>query len=236
MTLTFVKTRISSGFAFSAILLLGLLVSSAFARQQGASEATGTDAGASASSTAKSVGKKSQKTANSPAKGKTAAHAAKTTPARTSTARRSYRRSSRTRKSARARGQQKIDTERATSIQQALIREHYLSGEPTGVWNQESEEAMRRYQSDHGWQTKEVPDSRALIKLGLGPSNDHLLNPESAMTAPSQLRSESPAPAASSASPASNSASPAASPSPPSATPGAAPEQSGTPGQTSAPQ
>jgi hypothetical protein len=41
---------------------------------------------------------------------------------------------------------------------------------------------MRRYQSDHGWQTKEVPDSRALISLGLGPSHAHLLNPESAMT------------------------------------------------------
>jgi hypothetical protein len=63
-----------------------------------------------------------------------------------------------------------------------LIREHYLSGEPAGSWNQASEDAMRRYQSDHGWQTKEVPDSRALIKLGLGPSHDHLLNPESAMT------------------------------------------------------
>ena len=80
------------------------------------------------------------------------------------------------------RGQQKIDGERARSIQEALIREHYLSGEPTGTWNQASEEAMRRYQGDHGWQTKEVPDSRALIKLGLGPSKDHLLNPESAMT------------------------------------------------------
>lgn len=80
------------------------------------------------------------------------------------------------------RGQQKIDSERAQAIQQALIREHYLSGEPTGTWNQNSEEAMRRYQTDHGWQNKEVPDSRALIKLGLGPSNDHLLNPESAMT------------------------------------------------------
>ena len=41
---------------------------------------------------------------------------------------------------------------------------------------------MRRYQADHGWQSKTVPDSRALIKLGLGPSKDHLLNPESAMT------------------------------------------------------
>jgi hypothetical protein len=82
----------------------------------------------------------------------------------------------------RARGQQKIDSERAQEIQSALIREHYLSGDATGTWNQASEDAMRRYQNDHGWQTKEVPDSRALIKLGLGPSKDHLLNPESAMT------------------------------------------------------
>jgi hypothetical protein len=85
-------------------------------------------------------------------------------------------------KSSRLRGQQKIDSARATSIQEALIREHYLGGEPSGVWDTESETAMRRYQSDHGWQTKEVPDSRALIKLGLGPNNAHLLNPESAMT------------------------------------------------------
>jgi hypothetical protein len=94
-----------------------------------------------------------------------------------STAKRSSRK-----KSARARGQQKIDSQRARAIQEALIREHYLSGEATGTWNQASEEAMRRYQADHGWQSKTVPDSRALIKLGLGPSKEHLLNPESAMT------------------------------------------------------
>ena len=100
--------------------------------------------------------------------------------------------SSRKRKSVRARGQQKIDSERARSIQEALIREHYLSGEATGTWNQSSEDAMRKYQADHGWQSKTVPDSRALIKLGLGPSKDHLLNPESAMTTgPDGPRSES---------------------------------------------
>ena len=81
-----------------------------------------------------------------------------------------------------ARGQQKIEPERAQAIQEALIREHYMGGEPTGTWNQDSEAAMRRYQADHGWQSKTVPDSRALISLGLGPSHDHLLNPESAMT------------------------------------------------------
>ncbi|MGD0987763.1 MAG: hypothetical protein ABR874_08135 [Candidatus Sulfotelmatobacter sp.] len=81
-----------------------------------------------------------------------------------------------------ARGQQKIDPERAEEIQEALIREHYLTGEPAGTWNQASEDALRRYQADHGWQSKTVPDARALINLGLGPSHDHLLNPESAMT------------------------------------------------------
>lgn len=100
------------------------------------------------------------------------------------------KRSSR-KKSVRARGQQKIDSERAQAIQEALIREHYLNGEATGTWNQASEEAMRRYQADQGWQSKTVPDSRALIKLGLGPSKDHLLNPESAMTTvPDPPRSE----------------------------------------------
>jgi len=90
--------------------------------------------------------------------------------------------SHRKKKSAKVRGQQKIDSERAQAIQEALIREHYLTGEATGTWNDASEAAMRRFQADNGWQSKTVPDSRALIKLGLGPSKDHLLNPESAMT------------------------------------------------------
>jgi peptidoglycan hydrolase-like protein with peptidoglycan-binding domain len=85
-------------------------------------------------------------------------------------------------RSKKVRGQQKIDSQRAEAIQEALIRQHYLSGEATGTWDQASEEAMRRFQREHGWQDKTVPDSRALIKLGLGPSTDHLLNPESAMT------------------------------------------------------
>jgi hypothetical protein len=83
-----------------------------------------------------------------------------------------------------------------------LIREHYLSGDAAGSWNQASEDAMRRYQADHGWQSKTVPDSRALISLGLGPSHDHLLNPESAMTtAPESPRAASLTPASHSADP-----------------------------------
>ena len=91
------------------------------------------------------------------------------------------RKGKKSRKSAK-RGQQKIDSERTQQIQQALIKQHYMSGEPTGKWDANTEEALRKFQGDNGWQNKTVPDSRALIKLGLGPSHDHLLNPESAMT------------------------------------------------------
>ncbi len=81
------------------------------------------------------------------------------------------------------RGQQSIDQARTTEIQQALIREHYLSGEATGEWDQATRDALTRFQSDNHWQTKILPDSRALIKLGLGPSQEGLLNPESAAIA-----------------------------------------------------
>lgn len=86
------------------------------------------------------------------------------------------------RKSARNRGQQQIDSARAQEIQSALIRSNYMQGQPSGKWDQATKDAMARYQADHGWQTKNIPDSRALIKLGLGPSHDHLLNPETAVS------------------------------------------------------
>ena len=62
-----------------------------------------------------------------------------------------------------------MSSERATQIQTALVKQGYLSGEPTGSWDSSSYAAMQKLQSDNGWQTKLVPDSRALIKLGLGP-------------------------------------------------------------------
>ncbi|MFZ0663223.1 MAG: peptidoglycan-binding domain-containing protein [Acidobacteriaceae bacterium] len=71
-----------------------------------------------------------------------------------------------------ARGQRGIDTERASQIQAALIKQNYLTGAPSGEWDSATEDAMKKYQADHGWQTKTTPDSRALIALGLGPDRD----------------------------------------------------------------
>jgi peptidoglycan hydrolase-like protein with peptidoglycan-binding domain len=69
-------------------------------------------------------------------------------------------------------GQQAIDQDRTRAIQEALIRERYLSGTADGVWNAATKAAMARYQHENGWQSKRVPDSRALIKLRLGPNHE----------------------------------------------------------------
>jgi hypothetical protein len=182
-----------------ALLLACLGIPAAVARAQSSTASSTsskvtsskvTSSKATSSKTKASSKKKHHKTA--PSAGKSAAGTSHTV---ASKGKRSSRR--------RPRGQQKIDAERAQAIQEALIREHYLTGEPTDTWNQASEDAMRRYQADHGWQSKTVPDSRALIKLGLGPSHDHLLNPESAMTtAPDSTRATSLNPVSHSTSPA----------------------------------
>lgn len=82
-------------------------------------------------------------------------------------------------------GQRGIDSDRAREIQTALIKQNYMSGEPSGQWDTETQNAMQKYQSDHGWQTKLTPDSRALIKLGLGP--DHTTDAVKTASAPQQL-------------------------------------------------
>ena len=88
------------------------------------------------------------------------------------------------RKSVKPRGQQAMNPERVREIQSAMIRARYLDGEPNGVWDSRSKTAMQKFQADQGWQSKVVPDSRALIRLGLGPDHANLLNPETAAIQP----------------------------------------------------
>ncbi len=80
----------------------------------------------------------------------------------------------------RVHGQQAIQPERVTQIQQALIHEHYLNGEASGQWDSTTQAAMQKFQADNGWQTKIMPDSRALKKLGLGPDYSEAINAKTA--------------------------------------------------------
>lgn len=91
--------------------------------------------------------------------------------------------SKRSKKAWQAKGQKTIASDRTREIQEALIREHYLSGDATGTMDNATKQALIKLQQENGWQTKVVPDSRALIKLGLGPSQSNLLNPDTAALA-----------------------------------------------------
>ena len=77
-----------------------------------------------------------------------------------------------------------IAPDRATEIQTALIKAGYMTGQPTGTWDANTQQAMQKLQSDNGWQTKITPDSRALIKLGLGPNSTPSETAASESTAP----------------------------------------------------
>ncbi|HEX7960082.1 MAG TPA: peptidoglycan-binding domain-containing protein [Terriglobales bacterium] len=94
-----------------------------------------------------------------------------------------------TRGSWKRRGQQQISSDRVREIQEALIRERYMNGEPTGVFDQRTKTALAKLQADQGWQSKVVPDSRALIKLGLGPNHDGAINLEASSDKTSPLKS-----------------------------------------------
>jgi peptidoglycan hydrolase-like protein with peptidoglycan-binding domain len=87
-------------------------------------------------------------------------------------------------KSHKLHGQQVIDSARVTQIQQALIREHYMTGEANGQWDSTTQAAMQKFQSDQGWQTRLLPDSRAIKKLGLGPDYSGALNAKDSSFAP----------------------------------------------------
>ena len=68
-----------------------------------------------------------------------------------------------------------LQPERVQEIQQGLIREGYLQGDPSGLWDTKTHDAMLRYQADHGFPTTGLPEAKSLMKLGLG---SHPLPPE----------------------------------------------------------
>src|SRR5579864_441634 len=76
------------------------------------------------------VKKSSSSSTASPTKGKHAASSAAS--AKSGSAKKRSASSRGRKKSKKVRGQQKIDSQRAQAIQEALIRQHYLSGEATG--------------------------------------------------------------------------------------------------------
>ena len=72
------------------------------------------------------------------------------------------------------RNTQKAPTsDRYKEIQQALASKGYLeSGSPSGVWDNSSVEALKKFQADQSLEPSGKLDSVSLIALGLGPKHD----------------------------------------------------------------
>jgi hypothetical protein len=62
--------------------------------------------------------------------------------------------------------------DRYREIQDSLISKGYLQGSSTGVWDQSSIDAMRKFQSDQKMAPNGKITSKALISLGLGPKDE----------------------------------------------------------------
>jgi len=60
--------------------------------------------------------------------------------------------------------------ERYKEIQQALVEKGYLKSEPNGVWDAQSMDALRQFQTDQKLSVTGRISSASLIGLGLGPN------------------------------------------------------------------
>jgi peptidoglycan hydrolase-like protein with peptidoglycan-binding domain len=175
------------GLRFATILILaGALASVVSATTTSKKKSTHKNSTVSQEHTTKAHAKEARKVGST-------AHAKS---ARTSHASKSKHAKKTVKSSWKSHGQHGIDSDRTRQIQEALIRQNYLSGEADGNWDSRTQDAMRRYQEDHGWQSKVLPDSRALIKLGLGPDHSGVLNPETAAVSPYATGTPSATPAA----------------------------------------
>ena len=64
--------------------------------------------------------------------------------------------------------------ERLAEIQQALVAKGYFNGQPSGEWNNDSTEALKKFQDDQSLKATGKLNSLSLIALGLGPTHNPL--------------------------------------------------------------
>jgi len=106
--------------------------------------------------------------ATSASKSATSAKAAKTHSASGKSAATTKTRKATSRKSNRVKGQAAPTTDRINEIQSALAKKGFYAGEPSGKWDEDSTEAMKKFQSANGLTPSGKYDAWTLQKLGLG--------------------------------------------------------------------
>jgi peptidoglycan hydrolase-like protein with peptidoglycan-binding domain len=192
------------------ILLLsaaGLGVPAGFAQSKGTAKKKTSTASKASSSTpsaaSKSATKSSPKASSSKTTTTKASPAGKKTTGSSATAKSSARGgSSRTagkssRGSRRQPGQKAPTSDRVSEIQAALARDGSFSAMPNGKWDDETTQAMRRFQAAHGLNPSGKLDALSLQKLGLGSQTAGVAAPTPPPGAVSRLTSSTVSPSTS---------------------------------------
>jgi Putative peptidoglycan binding domain len=84
--------------------------------------------------------------------------------------------------------------ERYKEIQQALVDKGYLKSEPNGVWDAQSIDALRQFQTDQKLSVTGRISSASLIGLGLGPDSPRTETPSAPAAPPTVPTVPAPAP------------------------------------------
>ena len=98
--------------------------------------------------------------------------------------------------------QQTPTPERYQEIQQALAARGYYKGPIDGKWNDDSVDALRRFQTDQNLSPDGKINSLSLIAMGLGPKRATAAPPVTSSSPAASTTSSSPAPPPTSAAPA----------------------------------
>jgi peptidoglycan hydrolase-like protein with peptidoglycan-binding domain len=77
----------------------------------------------------------------------------------------------------RERGQKAPTPDRISEIQQALAKDGFYAGKPSGKWDDSTVEAMRKFQESHGLNPTGKLDAKTLQQLGLGSTTAGIARP-----------------------------------------------------------
>jgi len=165
--------------------LAGLGVPASFGQAKAAHKAAAKKKPSSSSPTALTKGQHSDVTSSKKSAAK---------PSGKSSARTSGKTSKKSRKQP---GQKAPTNDRINEIQMALARDGSFRGAPTGKWDDDTTEAMRKFQAGHGLNPSGKLDAPTLQRLGLGSQTAGIAAPTPPPGATSRLTSSTSSPSAS---------------------------------------
>jgi hypothetical protein len=110
-----------------------------------------------------------------------------TTKPKTSTSSKAHGTTKKTARKKKDKGQMAPTSDRITEIQQALAKDGSYSAAPSGKWDDNTVDAMKKFQTTHALNPSGKLDARTLEKLGLGSTTAGVAEPVAPPNSTSRL-------------------------------------------------